>query len=185
MHTGHLHIAGLKMAKSLKNFITIKHLITQFSPRVMRILFMKQTYDSTMDYNEDSIKEAQVRDKRYAEFYMTMNAILLQQDTNANQKWGAREYELRDLFNTKQDNIHKAFQKNFNVPDVLREIDELITAVNVYIKNKPHIHLLLKAIFNYVKHVFNCVGLIFEQQQVSDKKDSFVLTINLISNLRD
>lgn len=98
MHTGHLHIAGLKMAKSLKNFITIKHLITLNSARVLRILFMKQTYDSTMDYNEDSIKEAQIKDKRYAEFYLTMNAILLQQETNAVQKWGPREYELRDLF---------------------------------------------------------------------------------------
>jgi cysteinyl-tRNA synthetase len=33
LHTGHLHIAGKKMSKSLKNFITIKHILTEYSSR--------------------------------------------------------------------------------------------------------------------------------------------------------
>lgn len=186
MHTGHLHIKGLKMSKSLKNFITIKHLVTQFNQRVLRLLFMKQTYDATMDYNDDSIKEAQIKDKRYAEFFLTMNAILLQSEINVPQKWGPREFELRDLFAEKQDNIHKAFQRNFNVPDALKEIDEIITAVNVYVKTKPYVHLFLRTIFNYIKHIFNCLGLVYEQQQsLQVKNDAFVQTVSLISNLRD
>jgi cysteinyl-tRNA synthetase len=32
-HTGHLHIEGRKMSKSLKNFITIKVRTTSFNPR--------------------------------------------------------------------------------------------------------------------------------------------------------
>jgi cysteinyl-tRNA synthetase len=31
LHTGHLHIEGLKMSKSLKNFITIDVRYTRFS----------------------------------------------------------------------------------------------------------------------------------------------------------
>jgi cysteinyl-tRNA synthetase len=33
IHTGHLHIEGLKMSKSLKNFISIKHLVKEYSAR--------------------------------------------------------------------------------------------------------------------------------------------------------
>ena len=33
MHTGHLHIEGLKMSKSLKNFITIQKLLINYHPR--------------------------------------------------------------------------------------------------------------------------------------------------------
>ncbi|EAR89909.2 cysteinyl-tRNA synthetase protein (macronuclear) [Tetrahymena thermophila SB210] len=185
MHTGHLHIDGLKMSKSLKNFITIKHLSSQHSQRVLRLLFMKQTYDSTMDYTTDSIHEAKTKDKKYSEFYLTMNAILLQSEINVPQKWGPREFELRDLFVEKQDNIHRAFQKNFNVPEALKELDEIITAVNTYIKEKPIIHLLIRSIFNYVKHIFNCLGLIYEKQQAQAKDDTFIRTVGLISSLRD
>lgn len=33
IHTGHLHIEGRKMSKSLKNFITIKHILSQYNAR--------------------------------------------------------------------------------------------------------------------------------------------------------
>ena len=33
LHTGHLHIHGKKMSKSLKNFITIKHILSEYSAR--------------------------------------------------------------------------------------------------------------------------------------------------------
>ena len=69
LHTGHLHIEGLKMAKSLKNFITIKDLVANYNPRILRLLFMKQNYDATMDYTLESIKEAQVKDKRFSEIF--------------------------------------------------------------------------------------------------------------------
>lgn len=62
IHTGHLHIEGLKMAKSLKNFITIKHLLLHYNPRLLRLMFLKQNYDATMDYTLEQIKEAQVKD---------------------------------------------------------------------------------------------------------------------------
>jgi cysteinyl-tRNA synthetase len=39
-HTGHLHIQGKKMSKSLKNFITIKQILEQFNQRQIRFLFL-------------------------------------------------------------------------------------------------------------------------------------------------
>ena len=57
------------MAKSLKNFITIKNLVANYNPRILRLLFMKQNYDATMDYTLESIKEAQVKDKRFSEIF--------------------------------------------------------------------------------------------------------------------
>lgn len=50
LHTGHININGLKMSKSLKNFITIKTLLKQFSARQIRLLFALHKYDSTMDF---------------------------------------------------------------------------------------------------------------------------------------
>lgn len=56
-HNGHLHIAGLKMSKSLKNFITIKKMLEQYSSRQVRILFLMHRWNSKMDCTPDQIEE--------------------------------------------------------------------------------------------------------------------------------
>ena len=151
------------MAKSLKNFITIKNLVASFNPRVLRLLFMKQNYDATMDYTLDSIKEAQVKDKRFSEIFQTLNAILLQSDIDTSQHWGPRELELRDILEKKQAAIHAHLRKNFGVPEAIKEIDELVTAINTYLKIRPYVHLILKTSFAYIKHIFYSFGLNYEQ----------------------
>ena len=39
IHTGHMNINGLKMSKSLKNFIKIKEIIKHVNPRILRIYY--------------------------------------------------------------------------------------------------------------------------------------------------
>lgn len=51
IHVGHLHIDGMKMSKSLKNFITIKELVKNVSPRIIRLFFVMHKYDSLLDYS--------------------------------------------------------------------------------------------------------------------------------------
>lgn len=40
LHSGHLHIEGKKMSKSLKNFITIRHILETYNHRHIRFLFL-------------------------------------------------------------------------------------------------------------------------------------------------
>jgi len=42
LHAGHLNIKGLKMSKSLKNFITIREVLKRHSARQIRLLFLLQ-----------------------------------------------------------------------------------------------------------------------------------------------
>merc|ERR1712137_1377161 len=49
LHTGHLHIQGHKMAKSLKNFITIRECLRIYSANQLRIMFLKHRFDSPLD----------------------------------------------------------------------------------------------------------------------------------------
>ena len=51
LHTGHLHIDGRKMSKSLKNFITIKNILTQYSARQVRFAFLLHHWDTLMNYS--------------------------------------------------------------------------------------------------------------------------------------
>ena len=58
LHCGHLGIHGQKMAKSLKNFTTIKTSLKQYSGRQIRMLCLLHKYNLPMDYSEDAMKDA-------------------------------------------------------------------------------------------------------------------------------
>jgi len=69
IHAGHLHIEGLKMSKSLKNFITIKGSLSVYSARQLRTLFLLHKYDSVMNYNENTMSEAIITENTFKSFF--------------------------------------------------------------------------------------------------------------------
>jgi len=74
-HTGHLHIHGKKMSKSLKNFLTIKEILNDFNPRQIRFLFLLHTWSSLMSYTtEKSLPEAVSKERKFTEFFRTVKA---------------------------------------------------------------------------------------------------------------
>ena len=51
LHSGHLTIAGCKMSKSLKNFITIQEVLKTYSARQLRLMFLLHSWPATLDYS--------------------------------------------------------------------------------------------------------------------------------------
>ncbi len=46
------------MAKSLKNFITIKDALQRYSARQLRLMFLLHAWNATLDYSESTMSEA-------------------------------------------------------------------------------------------------------------------------------
>jgi len=63
-HAGHLHIQGLKMSKSLKNFITIRQAMEMHTARQMRILFLMQQWDKGMNYSDAAMGSAKAEERK-------------------------------------------------------------------------------------------------------------------------
>jgi len=63
-HAGHLHIEGKKMSKSLKNFISIQHILTEYNHRQIRFVFLLHTWSTLMNYSTDkTFPEALAKEK--------------------------------------------------------------------------------------------------------------------------
>lgn len=58
IHTGFLNIEGKKMAKSLKNFITVREALKKYDSKVLRYLFASVHYRSRIDFSEKSLEQA-------------------------------------------------------------------------------------------------------------------------------
>ena len=69
MHTGPLRIDDKKMSKSLKNFITVKDILKDFHPEVLRLFFLLTHYRSPISYSKEGLENAKrVLDKFYTLF---------------------------------------------------------------------------------------------------------------------
>lgn len=58
LHTGFLTVNGLKMSKSLKNFITIRDALKKWDVDTIRLMFASAHYRSALDYSEASLAQA-------------------------------------------------------------------------------------------------------------------------------
>ena len=72
IHNGFVNINKEKMSKSLGNILTIKEILKDWHPEVLRLFFLSHHYRSPVDYSEDSFLEAKSGLDR---FYSTLNAI--------------------------------------------------------------------------------------------------------------
>jgi cysteinyl-tRNA synthetase len=64
-HCGHLSIAGHKMAKTLKNFITIDDFIKKYQPQLIRLYFLIYPYQHELELSELEITKLEASNGAY------------------------------------------------------------------------------------------------------------------------
>lgn len=58
LHSGHLTIAGCKMSKSLKNFVSIQEALSKYTARQLRFAFLLHSWKDTLDYSSNTMEIA-------------------------------------------------------------------------------------------------------------------------------
>jgi len=72
VHNGFVNINKEKMSKSFGNILTIREILKDWHPEVLRLFFLSHHYRSPVDYSEDSFGEAR---KGLDRFYTTLHEI--------------------------------------------------------------------------------------------------------------
>lgn len=165
LHSGHLHIEGLKMSKSLKNFITIRECLKRYSPRQIRITFLTHRYDAPMHYSEHGMEEAISIDRSFIDFFGSLKGVLREVaklDPRSRQmRPNDLEMELTKELKRRQDKIHACLADNFDTPGAMLEIQNLIRSTNSYLAEKgtESNTSVLESIGRYVTKMFRVFGL--------------------------
>lgn len=142
-HAGHLHIKGLKMSKSLKNFITIRQALQEHSARQIRLMFLMQPWDRPMNFSDQtvgvrndrgrracvsaffypqlsSLGAAKSKEAQFKNFFGTVKALIRSKWLDEEVGWRSREEDraLYDQIADCQSKCHHGFCDNFNTPQV-------------------------------------------------------------------
>eukprot|EP00271_Cylindrocystis_brebissonii_P001523 TRINITY_DN11788_c0_g2_i1.p1 TRINITY_DN11788_c0_g2~~TRINITY_DN11788_c0_g2_i1.p1 ORF type:complete len:804 (+),score=187.84 TRINITY_DN11788_c0_g2_i1:329-2740(+) len=166
-HTGHLHIEGLKMSKSLKNFITIRQALEKYTAQQIRLLFVLQAWDRGMNFGETAIAETLSREKRIKSFFQNIDVALREAaKSDGEEAWQAPEKELRKALKHMQVTVRERLEDNFDTPGAMFAIDDLITATNKYLQptecHRPRA-VLLQSLAHAVNKILSTFGLSFQE----------------------
>lgn len=168
LHSGHLTIAGCKMSKSLKNFITIQEVLQKYSARQLRLMFLLHSWKDTMDYSENTMELAKGFERTVNEFFLGVKHLMRTTPgtgVDAFSKWGKLEVELNSKFLVFQSNIHAALCDNIDTRSSLDNVRELVSVANIYMdscKDQKSIinRQLLVTISSYITNLFDIFGLV-------------------------
>lgn len=141
-HTGHLHIRGLKMSKSLKNFITIRQALEGVDgmepvrPSTMRLMFCLVSYTAPCDYSDNMLGNARAVEKKFRELFLNVATTLRKADsdiTSARHKVRPRDAALLAAVVATQTRVRARFLDNFDTPGAILALQGLVDAVGTYL----------------------------------------------------
>uniref|UniRef100_A0A8C1Y470 Cysteine--tRNA ligase, cytoplasmic n=1 Tax=Cyprinus carpio TaxID=7962 RepID=A0A8C1Y470_CYPCA len=144
LHAGHLTIAGCKMSKSLKNFITIKDALAKHTARQLRLAFLMHSWKDTLDYSNNTMESAIQFERFINEFFLNVKDILRSPTdiTGQFEKWEAEEIELNKSFYEKKTSVHEALCDNIDTRSALEEMRALVGQSNTYMAARRSAKLL-------------------------------------------
>lgn len=126
IHNGHINVEGVKMSKSLGNFILAKDFIKNHKPNVIKLAMFKTHYRLPFNIKEELLNECNlINDKIY-------NSL-----KQANLLIQIKNLEVNKI--TKDDNINKIMDEDFNTPNLITYLLELVKELNNNIRSNKDI----------------------------------------------
>ena len=161
LHAGHLHIQGLKMSKSLKNFITIRQALEVHSPRQLRLMFLMQPWDKSMNYSDQTVDDARAKEKYFKNFFGSVKSVLRNDFVAERQGWTSADRALFNSLNEIQKNVHNSLLDNFKTYEVIQHLVDLVQECNKYLtaESKPK-NLLVQKVAIYVSKMLRIFGVV-------------------------
>ena len=132
VHNGFVQVNAEKMSKSLGNFVTIRDILANFQPEVLRFFLLTKHYRSPLDFSFASMEEAE---KALQRIYQTM-ALLTEHSARA--KWSNTDLppELVSELSTLESEWTKSMEDDLNTAGALGHVFGVVRLVNRMLENK-------------------------------------------------
>ena len=144
MHVAPLNVNGKKMSKSLGNFVTIKDVLKEYHPEVLRMFFYLTHYRKPINFNENSINDAKnILDKLYESI----------------REFDESKLEVDKSFSVKFNN---SLKDDFNTPKAIKVLQEINQQINRQASTDNSDSRKLK---NSLRSFANSIGLLLNSAE--------------------
>jgi len=157
MHAGAVRVDNEKMSKSLGNFFTIRDVLKNYHPEVVRYFLISSHYRSPISYSEENLKIAMTGLRR---FYVALRNVPVDDSVHCNKN--------SDEFMR----FMAAMDDDFNTPEAFAVMFDLAKELNVAKENSPERAIKLAA---QLKAMGAILGLLHEDPAQFVQSGSLVI----------
>jgi len=181
-HAGHLHIQGLKMSKSLKNFITIRQALEVHTARQLRLMFLMQRWDMGMNYSDDAINMSKEVERKVKH---CLGSLKFHRRGEHGKKTGDREKALAAALEQTKKDVDGALKDNFNTSKAIESIAKLVTQCYESYSNLPEAGL--EPVEKVSAWTIDILGIFGVENLVvtKDKEAEWIPVIDAFATLRE
>jgi len=150
MLVGSLTVEGIKMSKSLGNFLTIKDALKQYRPEVIRMFTLGAHYSNPVDYSADALAGAAAGwDRLYGAVRLTRQMMNSAPENSADgDSFQSRLDETRSQFS-------EAMDDDFNTPRAIALLQDLTRDVNALLNGGTTVGL---STLNAINSTYQTLG---------------------------
>ncbi len=173
MHNAFLNIDNHKMSKSLGNFKTVRDIVAQYDPQVLRYLMLSAHYRSPLNFSADLMASAKASYERITTCMENLNFRIANAEKAGAAAAALTEAEKAVL--TEAENCRSEFEKamddDFNTADALAGVFDLVKVINTSVKENSSLELMqsLKA---ELSELCGVLGLIAERENAADDDEA-------------
>ncbi len=152
LHTGVLQIGGAEMHKSLRNFVTIREMLSKYDAEVIRLYYASTHYRKPIEFDEKDFKEP----KRELEYlYNTLRNI-----RNAASDEGGPPEELKAALTETRKKFAEAMDNDFNTPLAITHLYALARKANTVVAKQKVNPKLAEETINTIEELGNVLGIL-------------------------
>jgi len=155
MHNGHINIDNQKMSKSLNNFILAKDFIKEHTANVIKIALFNTHYRLPINLTSQVFEEAESIDTK-------IKTVLKNANLNININ------SLGELSSNTKDSIFEEYMNDdFNTPNVITHLLNLVKELNNELRGKGENILLLT---NKILTITDILGLVYDMPNLTEEQ---------------
>ena len=130
LHNGFVNINAEKMSKSLGNFFTIKEVLEQYDPEVLRFFLISAHYRSPIDFSDQNLAEAEAGLERIYSALAAIGKLCGETSGDAVPPLTEAEQDLQEKLNDFKGRFEQAMDDDFNTAQAIGIVFDLIRGVN-------------------------------------------------------
>jgi len=169
IHNGFVNINREKMSKSLGNFFTIRDILKEYHPEVVRLFLLSHHYRSPVDFSPETMKEAEAGIERIYATLGEIDALIGSKEYPAVEESLLNEEE-REVYNeitTLSQEFEQAMSEDFNTAICLGHSYHTIRTLNRHLPNQQFVKTdQARALLAEARAVFSRIGNVLGLFQV-------------------
>jgi cysteinyl-tRNA synthetase len=135
VHNGFVRVNSEKMSKSLGNFFTIREILQQYHPEVLRLFLLQSHYRSPVDFSDVALNEARQGMNR---FYATLKALkeIAAGGTATAAEAAGKDGEMTAQLQALREHFIDAMDDDFNTARAIGHLFDTVRFVNTALAEK-------------------------------------------------